>query len=189
MHTVTARMVRIAHPLYSAVGMKKGALCRTREFQPQEDGSAPEAGIAGFRGVAAAPGSWCSNVIRQPSGPNGYAYMLTDKLITDETAVACMDITDWAVWPSSQNMDLFCSYRRYLEEPRLLIDAHFHEFTAAAANQFRNILHLGLISLFDVAGAGTTTDFRFYASHDKYIEVEWYEGADWETTTKWFFAP
>ena len=118
-----------------------------------------------------------------------YANMLTNHLITDETAVACLDITDWAVWPSSQNMDLFYSYRRYLGEPRLLIDAHFHVFTAAEANQFRNVLHLGLISLFDVAGASTTTDFRFYASHDEYIEVAWYEGADWEATTKWFFAP
>ena len=118
-----------------------------------------------------------------------YANMLTNHLITDESAVACLDITDWAVWPSSQNMDLFYSYRRYLGEPRLLIDAHFHVFTASEANQLRNILHLGLISLFDVAGASTTTDFRFYASHDEYIEVAWYEGADWEATTKWFFAP
>jgi len=109
-----------------------------------------------------------------------YANMLTNHLITDETAVACLDITDWAVWPSSQNMDLFYSYRRYLGEPRSLIDAHFHVFTAMEANEFRNILHLGLISLFDVAGASTTTDFRFYASHDEYIEVAWYEGADWK---------
>lgn len=85
-------------------------------------------------------------------------------------------------------MDLFYSYRRYLGEPRLLTDAHFHVFTAEEANEFRNILHLGL-SLFDVAGASTTTDFRFYASHDEYIEVGWYEGAAWQPTMKRFFAP
>jgi hypothetical protein len=68
------------------------------------------------------------------------------------------------------------------------IDAHFHVFTAAEANEFRNILHLGLISLFDVVGASTTTDFRFYASHDEYIDVAWYEGADWQLTMKWFFS-
>ncbi len=115
-----------------------------------------------------------------------YANMLTNHLITEGTAVACLDITDWAVWPSSQNMDLFYSYRRYLGEPRPLIEAHFHVFTAAEANEFRNILHLGLISLFDVAGASTTTDFRFYASHDEYIEVAWHKGAEWESTMKWF---
>jgi hypothetical protein len=41
-----------------------------------------------------------------------YANMLTNHLMTDESAIACLDITDWAVWPSSQNMDLFYSYRR-----------------------------------------------------------------------------
>ncbi len=46
---------------------------------------------------------------------------------------------------------------------------------AVEANEFRDILHPGLISLFDVAGASTTTDFRIYASHDEYIEVIWYE--------------
>ena len=108
-----------------------------------------------------------------------YANFLTSQLITNEDAIACIDITDWAVWPSSQNMDLFYSYRRYLGEKRLLHEAHFHVFTAGQANEFRNILHLGLISLFDVAGASTTTDFRFYASHDEYIQVAWYEGAPW----------
>lgn len=116
-----------------------------------------------------------------------YANMLTNYLITDQTAIACLDITDWAVWPSSQNMDLFYSYRRYLGEARLLIDAHFHVFKASEANELRNILHLGLISLFDVAGASTTTDFRFYASHDEYIDIAWHEGADWIPTMKKFF--
>jgi hypothetical protein len=72
-----------------------------------------------------------------------YANMLTNHLITSEDAIACLDITDWAVWPSSQNMDLFYSYRRYLGEHRLLMDAHFHIFTAAEANEFRNIFILG----------------------------------------------
>jgi hypothetical protein len=118
-----------------------------------------------------------------------YANMLTNHLITNETAVACLDITDWAVWTSAQNMDLFYAYRRCLGESRLLINAHFHVFTASEANQLRNILHLGLISLFDVAGASTTTDFRFYASHDEYIEVRWYKDAEWMPTTEGFFAP
>lgn len=116
-----------------------------------------------------------------------YANMLTNHLITSETSIACLDITDWGVWPSSQNMDLFYSYRRYLGERRSLGNAHFHLFTASEANEFRNILHLGLISLFDVAGASTTTDFRFYASHDEYIDVTWYEGAEWQESMKWFF--
>jgi len=135
------------------------------------------------------PGTSRSEVTTHVGRRCAYANMLTNHLITDETAVACLDITDWGGWSSSQNMDLFYSYRRYLGEPRLLIDAHFHVFTAAEANEFRNILHLGLISLFDVAGASTTTDFRFYASHDEYIEVGWYEGADWQPTMKWFLAP
>lgn len=67
-----------------------------------------------------------------------YANMLTNHLITDESAVACLDITDWAVWPSSQNMDLFYSYWRYLGEPRLLIDAHFHVFPGRRSHRRRN---------------------------------------------------
>ena len=69
----------------------------------------------------------------------------------------------------NEYMDLFYAYRRYLGEQRFLRDAHFHIFTAAEANEFRNILHLGLILLFDIAGASTTTDFSFFASHDEYI--------------------
>jgi hypothetical protein len=117
-----------------------------------------------------------------------YAKVLTDHLMTNETSVVCLDITDWAVWPSSQNMDLFYAYRKSLGEQRLLIEAHFHVFTAAEAKECRNILHLGLISLFDVAGASTTTDFRFYASHDEWIDIAWYPGAEWEPTMKWFFS-
>jgi hypothetical protein len=116
-----------------------------------------------------------------------YANMLTNHLVTEETSVACLDITDWAVWPSSQNVDLFYAYRRSLGETRRLIDAHFHVFTASEANELRNILHLGLISLFDVAGASTTTDFRFYASHDEWIDVAWYDDAPWKATMQRFF--
>jgi hypothetical protein len=117
-----------------------------------------------------------------------YAKMLTDYLMTSEASVACLDITDWNVWPSSTNMDLFYAYRRSLGEQRFLNDAHFHVFTAAEENEFRNVLHLGLISLFDVAGASTTTDFRFFASHDEYIDVAWYEGASWLPTMESFFS-
>ena len=65
-----------------------------------------------------------------------YANMLTNHLITDESAVVCLDVPDWAVWPSATNMDLFYSYRRYLGESRLLKEAHFHFFTAAEAKEF-----------------------------------------------------
>jgi hypothetical protein len=116
-----------------------------------------------------------------------YANMLTNHLITDEYSVACLDITDWAVWGSVQNMDLFNAYRRSLGENRLLHEAHFHVFHAREANELRNILHLALISLFDVAGASTTTNFRFYASHDEWIDVAWQDGAPWQQTMNWFF--
>jgi hypothetical protein len=45
----TAVLVKIALPFFTAVGMKKGALCRTRELQVSGDGSAQEAGIAAFQ--------------------------------------------------------------------------------------------------------------------------------------------
>jgi hypothetical protein len=116
-----------------------------------------------------------------------YANLFTNHLIDQAESVACVDITDWAVWANSQNPDLFYSYRRYLGEKRLLIDAHFHVFDASEAKELRNIIHLGLISLFDVAGASTTTNFRFYASHDEWIQTALYDGAPWEETTRWFF--
>jgi hypothetical protein len=116
-----------------------------------------------------------------------YSNMVANELISTPESVACVDITDWAVWPSIQNMDLFYAYRRSLGENRLLIDAHFHVFPAHEANAMRNLIHLGLISLFNVAGASTTTDFRFFASHDEWIELSWYEGAPWIPQMKWFF--
>jgi len=117
-----------------------------------------------------------------------YANVLTNFLITSEVSIACLDITDWGGFSSDRNMDLFYSYRNYLGEKRPLRDAHFHVFTAAEAKEFRNILHLSLISLFDIAGASTTTDFRFYASNDEWIDVAWYEGAEWQPDMEWFFT-
>src|ERR1700683_4021406 len=68
-HAVSSGLVKIAPPLSTVVGMRKGALGRTRDRRSQDGGSAQEAEIAGFRSVAGEPGSRCSNVIRQPSGP------------------------------------------------------------------------------------------------------------------------
>ncbi len=116
-----------------------------------------------------------------------YSNIVTNELISGPESFACVDITDWAVWPSVQNMDLFYAYRRSLGEQRLLIDAHFHVFAAHEANAMRNIIHLALISLFNVAGASTTTGFRFFASHDEWIELSWFEGAPWIPEMQWFF--
>lgn len=117
-----------------------------------------------------------------------YANVITNQLISNPDAVACLDITDWAVWPSIQNMDLFYAYRRSLGEERLLIDAHFHVFPAKEANAMRNLLHLSLISLFNIAGASTTTDFRFFASHDEWIELSWFDSAPWIPEVQWLFS-
>jgi hypothetical protein len=68
------------------------------------------------------------------------------------------------------------------------MDAHLHVFTVVEANELRDLL-LGLISLFDAAGVSTTTDFCFYASHDEWIQVAWYEDAEWLSTTEWVFSP
>jgi hypothetical protein len=87
------------------------------------------------------------------------------------------ELTHQAIGPS----------HRSLRESRLLHEAHFHIFTAPEANECRNILHLALISLFDIAGASTTTDFRFYASHDEWIDVAWFDGSRWQESMKWFF--
>jgi hypothetical protein len=136
-----------------------------------------------------APGTFRIEVTKDVGRRCAYANMLTNHLVTSGSTIACLDITDWGVWPSAQNMDLFYSYRRYLGEHRSLMDAHFHVFAAHEANELRNILHLGLISLFDVAGASTTTSFRFYASHDEWIETAWHADAEWFSTAEWFFAP
>jgi len=117
-----------------------------------------------------------------------YANLLTNFLITSEDSIAFLDITDWSAWDSSQNLDLFYSYRRYLGENRLLHQAHFHVFTALEANELRNILHLALISLFDVNGASTTTDFRFCASNDEGIDLLYRDGDDWVESMQYFFA-
>jgi hypothetical protein len=158
-------------------------------LNPQEAKYFLRANNFGEKLTRLAPGTFRREVTTDVGRRCAYANMLTNHLITNESATACLDITDWGVWPSSQNMDLFYSYRRYLGEHRSLTEAHFHVFAAAEANELRNVLHLGLISLFDVAGASTTTDFRFYASHDEWIQVAWHEDAEWRQTTEWFLAP
>jgi hypothetical protein len=100
-----------------------------------------------------------------------YANLLTNFLITSEDSIVVLDITDWGAWESSQNLDLFYSYRRYLGENRLLREAHFHVFAAR-----------------DVRGASTTTDFRFYASNDEGIDLLYRDGDNWEESMQYFFA-
>ena len=117
-----------------------------------------------------------------------YANLLTQQVLTSGESLAVLEISDWGAWESSQNLDLFYSYRRYLGEYRLLNEAHFHVFSANEANEFRNILHLALISLFDVTGASTTTEFRFYASNDEGIDVLWREKDEWRESMEWFIG-
>lgn len=115
-----------------------------------------------------------------------YANFLTAQLLTNPEAIACVDIDDWDVWPSSQNPDLFYAYRRSLGEHRLLHEAHFHVFTANEAIELRNILHIALISLYNVGAASSGTNLRVFASHDEYIQVSWPEDPDLRPNAEWF---
>jgi len=96
-----------------------------------------------------------------------YENILTNHLVTDQSTLACWTLQTGLsglqvkiIWTSSIPAEsIWVSYRKYLGEPRPPIDAHFHIFTAAEANEFRNILYLGLISRFDVPGRARRQTF------------------------------
>ncbi len=88
---VTAMLVRIAPPLYTGVGVKKGSLCRTRALPAILMMAPRRSRDHRFQMRGWSAGTRCSNVIRQPSvTPIGsFAGKKWDSRYKGESASSC----------------------------------------------------------------------------------------------------
>jgi len=80
-------------------------------------------------------------------------------------------ITDWSIFPSSENMALFDGYRKSLGESRAIQVAPGHLFDQVDLIQLECLLDLALyfywdVSLFDGAGS-----IAIKTSHDEYFSI------------------
>jgi hypothetical protein len=81
-------------------------------------------------------------------------------------------VTEWGVWPSAENLDLFDGYRRSLGEDRPLKLAPVHMFEDSDGSAFVSILSMVLYfvwgaTVFDERGTVLVT-----LSHDEWIDIK-----------------
>jgi hypothetical protein len=99
------------------------------------------------------------------------AKSLSGWLVERNPTTVAVNIREWSIWPSSENLDLFHSYRKYRNEPRPLIEAAFHLFGPDEESELTNILNLGLLFYWDIEAWNSASEFRFFASRDEYIDL------------------
>ena len=79
-------------------------------------------------------------------------------------------ITQWGVFPSSENMAVFDGYRKSLGEHRALWDAPAHIFDGSELQQIECLLDLALYFYWD-SFLFDKGRFAFKTSHDEYLAV------------------
>jgi len=99
------------------------------------------------------------------------ARLLTAIFASLQNLEVILFISEWGVWPSSENMELFDSYRLAKGEHRELQEAPIHRFTSATDPALTGILCLALyfvwdVELFDLEGKCSVS-----LSHDEWLEI------------------
>lgn len=97
---------------------------------------------------------------------------------------ACVYVSGWGVWSSSENLDLFYGYRRSFGESRTLMEAPVHLFEQTEADTFSSILSMAFYFVWDAWIFDTGGKSLVRISHDEWLEVQ----SDDENTRKEFAA-
>ena len=84
---------------------------------------------------------------------------------------ACIYISGWGVWESSENLDLFYGYRRSFGENRTLVEAPVHVFQHGEESAFASILSMALYFVWDAWVFDTEGNALVRISHDEWLEV------------------
>ena len=80
-------------------------------------------------------------------------------------------ITDWGVFPSSQNMALFDAYRKSLGEDRAIHAAPGHIFDESDSQQVECLFDLALYFLWDVSVFEEAGIILVKTSRDEYVSI------------------
>jgi len=89
----------------------------------------------------------------------------------DTDQVGLFWITDWDIFPSSQNMALFEGYRKSLGESRLIHDAPGHIFGQSDVSQVECLLALALYFYWDATLFSGPGSVVVRVSHDEWVSI------------------
>jgi hypothetical protein len=95
-------------------------------------------------------------------------------------------ITEWGIWPSSENWHLFYKLRQTHHETRLLHEAPGHLYLAFEMDELASMLQLAILNGW---GGYLLTDSDYvsaFFSHDEYVNFYSLENANLEPVRKWF---
>jgi hypothetical protein len=109
--------------------------------------------------------------IRFPSSPNQFLYWSQHIASSIAHQQPCLLwITEWGIWPSSENLHLYYRLRQGYQDLRLLDEAPGHLFLKHETNDLASFLQL--VTLFGWGGyILSEADYvNAYFSHDEYID-------------------
>jgi len=89
--------------------------------------------------------------------------------LVDCSSEALLWITEWGVFPSSENMALFDGYRRSLGEERSLHEAPGHLFHASDLQELECLLDLAIYFFWDASVFAASVWLR--VSHDEILSI------------------
>ncbi|MBI4707732.1 MAG: hypothetical protein HY761_07400 [Candidatus Omnitrophica bacterium] len=93
--------------------------------------------------------------------------------IINENEDGCYLITDFGIYPSCDNRDIFNAYRATIGESRQLIDIPCHIFTAGELKELECLIALTLFFYYDsiLVESPQSSISLFKFSHDEYVSV------------------
>ncbi len=99
------------------------------------------------------------------------ARFLATLVMSQPDSEAVVYISEWGVWPSSQHLELFDSYRLAKGETRSLGEAPVHRFSASDAESLVSLLCLVLYFVWDAEVFDAAGKCLFSISHDEWLDI------------------
>jgi hypothetical protein len=99
------------------------------------------------------------------------ARLLVEVFASLKSTEIILYISEWGIWPSSENMEIFDSYRLAKGETRKLEEAPIHRFTSADDPTLLGLLCLALYFIWGVELFDREGKCLFSLSHDEWFEI------------------
>ena len=142
--------------------------------------------LASWNPHARSTEGWSSRPLPKDSGSKNYLARFLADIFYEESSDIVLQVSDWSIWPSSDNPELFRQYREFLGERRPLIEASFQVFAAEEGVEFRNLLNLCLLFFYDASVKKISNGDEVFVSHDEYIDFNFVDREKQQALEKWF---
>jgi hypothetical protein len=115
--------------------------------------------------------------------PGSRYYALCRSIATSITCrMPCLLwMTEWAVWPSSENLHLYYRVRQSYGDQRLLHEAPGHLFLAHEVEDLTTFLHLSMLFGWGGFVLPQARYVRVFFSHDEFVELHADDAANLES--------